>query len=94
MNELLQGLLITVLIILTVGFTLFAWAIWKARASFKKLWVEIKKAWHNAHHDAYPKATLYEYIAQAEARNNSKRAVYWRRRLYEIYPEEIPHGPH
>lgn len=83
----LQVLLITVLVFLTLFGVLFLWACWSKRD-------DIKKAWHKSWNNDYSKAELYAKISLAEHRNHSKDAIHWRRRLYEIYPEEVPHGQH
>lgn len=81
MNALLQGLLITGLIILSLGCAGFVFVIWVARH-------QIKEAWVKARNELYTKEELYGKIAYWERRGNSKYAIHWRKRLYDIYPEE------
>jgi hypothetical protein len=92
MDVLFHGLLITVLLLFAFGLIFILWVLWTARNAFKSFGVEIrstiKKSWNNS----YTKEELYEKISVWEKRNKPKYAVYWRRRLYEIYPEEIPNG--
>lgn len=80
-----QGLLITILVFLTLAVVFVVWVSWTKRAELKALW---HKSWNNA----YSKDELFAKIYFAEASNKPKNAIYWRSRLYELYPEEHPRG--